>query len=388
MAIHRTLWKRNETTTIKYNQMVADYTTVKLGRKAAGGLPILRRTLAQRFRRQHGAVAVEMVLVSMLLVPLVCGLLDFGMLWQKHQTAEAAMRQSARRVAGSCVVPLDDMVSACKVGNKAEDDTKALLAALSALGSAASEIEAVVVFNANDSSTTDLKGLAPAGCLSATPPIGIANQCNVYGPTELAGIATLTPAQLTAKFSCTSLQVPSPLLPSSYWCPLDRSRSSNVPTYVGVALRLRHRHITGLFGSSAAVKAQAIFRLEPNTLAPSEVHADDVDVIVATTTTTTTALTTTTITPTTTTTTIQTVWSCATNGTDYSSLADYNTYCPPPPTTTSTTTTTTIQTTWWCSYNNITYYSAGAYATNCVAPVVTTTSTTTTTRLRKKGGNT
>jgi TadE-like protein len=362
-----------------------------------------------------------MVLVSMLLVPLVCGLLDFGMLWQKQQTAEAAMRQSARRIASSCVVPLNDPGTDCKSGNKAEDDTKALLAALSALGSAASEIETVVVFNANDSSTADLKGSAPAGCMTAIPPVGVANECNVYGPTQLAGIAALSPADLEAKFSCTSLQTPDPLLPSSYWCPLDRGRSSNTPTYVGVAVKLRHRHITGLFGSSAPVKAQAVFRLEPNTLAPTEVRADDVDVLVAaptsTTTTTTevpTSTTTTTtiqtawycdtngitytslaayttncpppptVTSTTTTTTMQTTWYCATNGYSYTSLAAYTTNCPPPPTVTSTTTTTTIQTTWWCSYNNVTYYSQNAYNSACIAPP--TSSTTTTIRIRKKGG--
>jgi TadE-like protein len=322
-----------------------------------------------------------MVLVSMLLVPLVCGLLDFGMLWQKHQTAEAAMRQSARRVASSCVVPLNDSVSACKVGNKAEDDTKALLAALSALGSAGDEIETIVVFNANASSVTDLNGNAPAGCLTAIPPVGVADQCNVYGPNELAGIATLTSAQLEAKFSCTPHQVPDPAQPSSYWCPLDRPRSSNDPTYVGVAIKLHHRHITGLFGSFAPVKAQAIFRLEPNTLAPSEVHADDVDIIVATTTTTTTEAPTTT----TTTTTIQTDWVCW-NGTHFPSQAAYDTGCPAP---TTTTTTTTIQTAWFCSYNSNTYYSQAAYNSGCVAPITTTTvAPTTTTRVHTGAGNT
>jgi TadE-like protein len=364
-----------------------------------------------------------MVLVSMLLVPLVCGLLDFGMLWQKHQTAEAAMRQSARRIASSCVVPLNDPGTDCKSGNKAEDDTKALLAALSALGSAASEIETVVVFNANNSSTTDLKGSAPAGCMTAIPPFGIADECNVYGPDQLAGIGALTPAELTVKFSCTSHQTPDPDKPSSYWCPLDRGRSSNTPTYVGVAVKLRHRHITGLFGSFAPVKAQAVFRLEPNTLAPTEVSADDVDVLVATTTTTTT--TTAVPTSTTTTTTIQTAWWCWNNSvTPFTSQAAYDAGCPPEPTTTTTTstttttiqtvwvcwsgnfssqaaydagclpeptttTTTTIQTVWYCVSKNQNYSSQAAYNQHCVTPVVVTSTTiapTTTTRVRKKGG--
>jgi hypothetical protein len=365
-----------------------------------------------------------MVLVSMLLVPLVCGLLDFGMLWQKHQTAEAAMRQSARRVASSCVVPLNDSVSACKVGNKADDDTKALSAVLSALGSAADELESVVVFNANASSATDLNGSAPAGCLTATPPVGVADQCNVYGPSEMAAFATLTPAQLEAKFSCTTHQVPDPAYPSSYWCPLDRSRSSNDPTYVGVAIKLRHRHITGLFGSTAPVKAQAIFRLEPNTLAPSEVHADDVDIIVVTSTSTTTEAptstsTTTTIqtawwcwndpvnpfnsqaaydagcptpptvtsTSTTTTTTIQTAWWCWNDPVNpFNSQAAYDAGCPTPPTVTSTSTTTTIQTVWWCSYTGAPYYSQAAHDSACIPPVIPPTSTTT--RLHTGAGNT
>jgi TadE-like protein len=403
---------------VKGPLLVADYTKVKLGRNAAGYLPILQSTLAKRFRRQDGAVAVEMVLVSMLLVPLVCGLLDFGMLWQKNQTAESAMRQAARRVAGSCVVPLNDTATNCKSGNKADDDTKALLATLSALGSAASEIETVVVFNANNSSTHDLNGSAPAGCLSAIPPNGIVDECNVYGPDEIAGIATLTPAALTAKFSCIS-HLPSPSLPSSYWCPLDRARSSNAPTYVGVAIKLRHRHITGLFGSSAPVKAQAIFRLEPNTLAPAEVHANDMDVLVAESSTiaepsstvppppTITSTTLQTVWPcwsganytslaeytllcipevtstTTTTTTIQTSWPCW-NGISYGSLAQYDLLCLPEVTST-TTTTTTIQTDWWCWNGNL-YHSQPAYNVGCVPPT-STIAPTTTTRLRTGGGN-
>jgi Flp pilus assembly protein TadG len=325
---------------------------VKLGHRAAGLFPTIKRQLSSRFIRQDGAVAVEMVLVSMLLVPLVCGLLDFGMLWQKHQTAEAAMRQSARRVASSCVVPLNDSASACKVGNKADDDTKALSAVLSALGSAADELETVVVFNANASSATDLNGSAPAGCLTATPPVGVADQCNVYGPSEMAAFATLTPAQLEAKFSCTTHQV-------------------------------RHRNITGLFGSTAPVKAQAIFRLEPNTLAPSEVHADDVDIIVVTSTSTTTEA----PTSTSTTTTIQTAWWCWNDPVNpFNSQAAYDAGCPTPPTVTSTSTTTTIQTVWWCSYTGAPYYSQAAHDSACIPPVIPPTSTTT--RLHTGSGNT
>jgi hypothetical protein len=360
---------------------------VKPGHRAAGLVPKLKRKLSKRFIRQDGAVAVEMVLVSMLLVPLVCGLLDFGMLWQKHQTAEAAMRQSARRTAASCVVPLNDPSSQCKLGNRADDDSKALLAALSALGSAASEIEKVVVFNANGSSVSDLNGSAPAGCLEATPPIGIANECNVYGPSEFAGIATMDAATIATKFGCSS--PPKPALPSSYWCPLDRGRSAATPTYVGVAVVLRHRHITGLFGSEARVKAQAIFRLEPNTLAPTAVVAGDVDSFIdETTTTTSTTIFIPILPPTSTTTTIQTSWPCPWGGGPFSSQIEYDLNCIAPPTTIAptTTTTTTIQTSWPCVWGG-TFYSQAAYDLNCIAPP-TTIAPTTTTRLRVGIGNT
>ena len=42
--------------------------------------------------RQRGAVAVEFALMAVLLVPLAYGLIDYGMLWQKRQTVDAATR--------------------------------------------------------------------------------------------------------------------------------------------------------------------------------------------------------------------------------------------------------------------------------------------------------
>ena len=153
-----------------------------------------------------------MVLVSMLLIPLVCGLLDFGMLWQKNQSAETAVRQAARRAAANCLEALNDPSDTCKNGSQEEDDANALLSIVSALGST-NEIEKVVVFNADNSSVADLKGSAPAGCMEAAPPTGIDSKCNVYGPSELAGITSLDAAGLKARFNCSAFSA------SASWCP-------------------------------------------------------------------------------------------------------------------------------------------------------------------------
>jgi hypothetical protein len=300
---------------------------VKLGHRAAGYLPHLPPVIAKRFRRQDGAVAVEMVLVSMLLIPLVCGLLDFGMLWQKHQSAESAVRQAARRAAANCLESLNDPSATCKNGSQAEDDADVLLAAVSALGST-DEIEKVVVFNADGTSVSDLSGNAPPGCLEADPPTGIDLKCNVYGPDELAGITSMSRAALKARFNCSA----SPVSPSAPWCPTSRVRSSATPAFVGVALFLRHQHITGMFGSSAPVKTQAIFRLEPNTYSPIAVYEPDAVYAVTTTTTTTT-----TIAPSTTTT-IEPTPPCPANFNNPMTVAACIAITP----TTTTTTTTTI----------------------------------------------
>ncbi len=260
----------------------------------------------------------------MLLIPLVCGLLDFGMLWQKHQSAESAVRQGARRAAANCLESLTDPLATCKNGSQEEDDANALLSVISALGSA-DEIEKVVVFNADGSSVTDLNGTPPPGCMEAVPPMGVATKCNVYGPAELAGITTLNAAGLKARFNCGAASASAP------WCPTTRVRSSANPAYVGVAIVVRHQHITGMFGSSAPVKTQAIFRLEPNTYSPIAVYEPDALFAAMTSTTTTTTS------STTTTTTIEPTPNCPQNGLPMTVAA-----CTAITPTTTTTTTTTI----------------------------------------------
>jgi hypothetical protein len=380
---------------------------VKLGHRAAGLLPNLKGRLSKRFVRQDGAVAVEMVLVSMLLIPLVCGLLDFGMLWQKNQSAESAVRQGARRAAANCLESLNDPAATCKNGSQEEDDADVLLSIISALGTA-EEVQKVVVFNANLSSVSDLNGSAPPGCMEATPPMGIDDQCNVYGPAELEDITTLNTAAIKARFNCAGGA-------SASWCPTNRTRSAATPTYIGVAIIVRHQHITGMFGSSAPVKTQAIFRLEPNTYSPVAVYAPDAvfEAVTSTTTTTTTSTSTTTtiapefdcpagggfmtvaecvaITPTTippsTTTTLEPTYPCP-----YTAMPVTAAACiAATPTTIAPSTTTTLEPTYPCPYTAMPVTAAACVAATptTVAPSTTTTiapSTTTTTRAPRPRG--
>ena len=82
--------------------------------------------------------------MAVLLVPLAYGLIDYGMLWQKRQTVDAATRAGARQAATTCLV--SPSASTCDQGNRVLDDYRALQFVRSILGGALSQVETVVVY--------------------------------------------------------------------------------------------------------------------------------------------------------------------------------------------------------------------------------------------------
>lgn len=112
-------------------------------------------------------------------------------------------------------------------------------------------------------------GEAPSStCKAGTPVSGV---CNVYTMTSVAqAVAQVAeeadaladgrspdPAKLV--FGCKTTS------PDRYWCPTTRkvTRSGTGAEYVGVWMRVNHKWVTRMFGSSATIDDQSIIRLEP-----------------------------------------------------------------------------------------------------------------------------
>lgn len=196
---------------------------------------------------ERGAIAVEFAIVALLLVPIVCGMIDFGTLMQKDASLETAVRQGARSVVQACTVT----DPACTSGNRADDDRRVMIAIAGTLRGSAADIERIVVYRV---AANDPDGNTPAPCQVGT---AIANLCNVYDASWLT--------QPAAAFDCTTGA-------ASNWPACGRYRAGNGSDYVGVWVKLRHSYVTGMFGPGRTLSKRAVFRLEPQPTPPERVR--------------------------------------------------------------------------------------------------------------------
>jgi TadE-like protein len=198
------------------------------------------RNEGKRTGRESGAVAVEMAVVALVLVPLACGIIDFGILIQHNQTLETGVRVGARTASKPC----SEATPSCDNGNRPDDDFRVLEALNGALRNANNEVERVVIYNVPGGSAP-VDASPPAACAAGT---AITDVCNVYTTSDLSKPASY--------FTCTTG-------PASVWKACDRKRKPGDAGYVGVWVRLRHKWVTGLFGTARTLSDQAVFRLDP-----------------------------------------------------------------------------------------------------------------------------
>ena len=352
--------------------------------------------------RQKGAVAVEFALMAVLLVPLAYGLIDYGMLWQKRQTVDAATRAGARQAATTCLV--SPSATTCDQGNRVRDDYRALQFVRSVLGGAVGQVETVAIYRVPGAGYVDslpdgshppiTNGQPVYGCREAMATGGVTNYCNIYGSEVLTGLDSMSSAAIDAAFSCTATGL------SRYYCPTGglRARGLN-DSSIGVYIRLKHDHLTGLFGKNVEVKAYSVFYLEPNPSAPITplVYIPPAETPTTTTTTIDPSLTTTTMSTSTTeppstteepstssttteepTSTTTTIAGPTTTGGPTTTEAPTTSEAATAVTTTAAPTTTVAPTT--TEAPTTTFVAPGTTTTTIWSPTTTTTSTTTTTR--------
>ncbi len=194
-----------------------------------------------------GAILVEFSLFLPFVVLIAMGLLEFGLIYSDTQIVGTALRSTARAGANTTGGG----------GDQATADWTALRAALTGLGELdLDRVNRIVIYDGSAG------GSAPSACrsldVSGTPFVGgVANTCNVYGTDWLTN--TFDDTDSSVGFGSNGC-------PTSVtgWCPTtDRDSTAPGLDMFGVYVEYERDYITGLFGSTATIRDNAIYQIEP-----------------------------------------------------------------------------------------------------------------------------
>ena len=173
------------------------------------GLTAARRRLECGDRRERGAALVEFALVSIVLLVIVLGLIEGGLMVRASNGLENAVDDAARR------------------GSIAGADSSAdyeILQQLKRRGiTRVSRINRVVIYRADVSTA-----LPNPTCMGG---IAVSGECNVYDRADLD--------LPQAAFGCTNSDL------DSNWCPINRGPSTGEFSYLGVYIDATHEAVVG-----------------------------------------------------------------------------------------------------------------------------------------------
>ncbi len=194
-----------------------------------------------RFHGDAGTTLIEFTLVVPLLTIVMCGIVDFGMLYRESTIVRSATGAGAR--------------AAASTGSARAADFLAVRSLLATLTATSGTVVKVVTFQAVEGSS---RPLSPT-CLTSAAPVGSA-KCNVYSAAQLRDIGqdhTVHFGPTTAACGATAWD--------RNWCPLVRNDTLVGPQdYVGVYIELTYRSVTGFWmPRGSTITDQAIMRLEP-----------------------------------------------------------------------------------------------------------------------------
>lgn len=187
--------------------------------------PVNQHTDAQR-----GAALIEAAVALPVLMLLVFGIMEMGMLMRDNLTLAQATRDGAR--------------AASAFGNIDGADFRTLQIIEQAANAVPDKVVTrIVIF---DPGIAEVNGVPSDSCKAG---IAVVNECNVY---EIADL--LEPHRFGDCSDTTTLDY--------YYCPSDRDVTVDAG-YVGVWIEFEHRYVTGLFGDNVTLTDQTIIRLEP-----------------------------------------------------------------------------------------------------------------------------
>ncbi len=190
----------------------------------------------RRRSRDRGAVLVEAAIVTPILMLLVFGVFEMGLLFRDYLGATAAVADGARAAS----ISADDPRADWHVLQSVKRSSSAL---------PEDSLKRIVVF---DAGTDPANPLAPQpGCLSGSPTVG--SKCNVYAPADWVTYDA-------EKFECDQVGA------EPIWCGKDRTSSDASPSYIGVWMLVTHEYVTGFIGDSIDLTPMTVYRIEPTDL--------------------------------------------------------------------------------------------------------------------------
>jgi Flp pilus assembly protein TadG len=204
-------------------------------------------------RDQRGIALIEFAFVSLIMLTIVAGAVDYGRGWQSGLATIEAARTGARVGSGQA--------------NRANADYNALTgirASLMASGKM-NDVELVVIYRADN-----VNGVPPASCTPANPVSSASGTCNVFTGTQLQN---MTAANFNITWAADPADPPtggSGCATSNRvhagWCPTSRTNVQASADYMGVYIRYRQRNLFKILGNDRVLSRTAVMRLEPPSL--------------------------------------------------------------------------------------------------------------------------
>ncbi len=211
-----------------------------------------RQKRTQEATNERGSIIVELAIVLPLLMTLLLGMFEITMAWRTTQTTVQASRTAAR--------------TATQLGENDLADQAALKAIEASFGDDAVNITGVIFWEVpQDTSGFPTDNTVPAACIAAvnnsTPISPPTENCNVYGPDDIADIDNPT------RFDTSPAQTDNGcgIGRSANWCPSQTRTSRQVSaTYIGVWIEYERDYVSHVLpGDSHKIRQTAIMRVEP-----------------------------------------------------------------------------------------------------------------------------
>jgi len=211
---------------------------------------VVRSQTPRRCAGDEGAALVEAAFVTPVLLFLLLGILESGLLFRTYMTLSASTQDGAR--------------TAAILGNDPGTDYEIISDVKKAMGAIPrDQILNLVVFKAV--ATPPSASVAPAACANSVVRTQVTGSapCNTYVPLT-DWDADLFPLVNKPLYNCTATGY------SRGYCPDTRSVAVNPdppgPDYLGIYISVNHKYISKLFGSTKTLSETTITRLEPQKL--------------------------------------------------------------------------------------------------------------------------
>lgn len=211
-----------------------------------------RRPSSPRLEGDHGAVLVEVALITPILMFLILGLFDVAYLYRDNLTASDTAADGVKYAA----IQANGVSPPPPAGTNGNADyTAVAIMRQAAANLRVDDIERIVIFKAASSAFGSPMAQVPADCKTSSMS-SVSARCNIYFPAE--AFRQVQEGNY-AYFDCVSEGDP-----SCGWDPTKRENNKPLNVdYVGVYIKYKHKNITGLLGASKDIEVAKISRLEP-----------------------------------------------------------------------------------------------------------------------------